>query len=542
MAAPTPPTRRVWKPPTTSMACASMLLASLSTPYPFPSPRFKPARASPRSPGTAANWLVMFESYSISGNGGYYQKSLAFVRVSPSGQVLDPKPVPIFNAVPITGQWAVANNGDTWVVAFWGTGASGDLTAIRISPDGLVLDPPTRSLVPATYYMRFNLQLACAAGTCLATFNESPATGAVRFDSNLNVLGGGLFTLLPVPAASLVSNGSRVLHRLGATATQLHHGRHGIARQHRRPKAGRQRRQHLRRLQSPSQHDHRPGLGRQPVEGHLGLQQRGAACSHQRGRPGVGSGRHCRGWPIHRCNRSHVHRRRAACLDDLHQQQQRRDHRHHFGGQRGRAKPNRIDRRADATALRHRGRQQRIHGRLSKQHRRPDAHPGPAAGRGRQSADRGAGRAANRARLERAGLAGRGLERLALPGDVGNCQRHSGPALAGRRHKSRRRALRRDGAGLWPAGHRRRRRYIPCGRPQVRWPAPVYLRRRRPCTRQRWRGARSVAGVVRRRLRQPAACGGRIGRALAGRLAQQLEPRRQQRRYRRHLHEHKRDP
>ena len=72
-----------------------------------------------------------------------------------------------------TNQWAVANNGDTWVLAFWGTAASGDLTAIRISPDGVVLDPPTRSLVPATYYMRFNLQLACAAGTCLATFNES---------------------------------------------------------------------------------------------------------------------------------------------------------------------------------------------------------------------------------------------------------------------------------------------------------------------------------------------------------------------------------
>ena len=151
----------------------------------------------------------MFESYSMSGTGGYYEKSLAFVRVSPAGQVLDPKPVRIFNAVPIKRhQWAVANNGDTWVLAFWGTAASGDLTAIRISPDGLVLDPPTHSLVPETYYMRFNLRLACAAGTCLATFNESPATGAVRFDSNLNVLGGGLFTLLPVPAASLVSNGS----------------------------------------------------------------------------------------------------------------------------------------------------------------------------------------------------------------------------------------------------------------------------------------------------------------------------------------------
>ncbi len=174
---------------------------------PIPIATVQASQGQPQIAWNGSTWLVMFESYSISGTGGYYEKSLAFVRVSPSGQVLDPKPVPIFNAVPITGQWAVASNGDTWVVAFWGTAASGDLTAIRISPDGLVLDPPTRSLVPATYYMRFNLQLACAAGTCMATFNESPATGAVRFDSNLNVLDGGLFTLLPVPAASLVSNG-----------------------------------------------------------------------------------------------------------------------------------------------------------------------------------------------------------------------------------------------------------------------------------------------------------------------------------------------
>lgn len=164
---------------------------------------------APQVVWNGAIWLVMFESHSISGTGGYYEKSLAFVRVSPTGQILDPQPVPVYNALPITGQWALASNGATWVVAFWGTAASGDLMALRISPDGVVLDAPTRSLAPETYYMRFNLNLACAGGSCLATFNEMDATGAVRFDSNLNVLGGGLFTLLPAPAASLVSNGSQ---------------------------------------------------------------------------------------------------------------------------------------------------------------------------------------------------------------------------------------------------------------------------------------------------------------------------------------------
>lgn len=163
---------------------------------------------NPQVVWNGVNWLVMFESFTLSGTGGYYEKSLAFVRVSPSGQLLDPKPVRVYNLIPMTTQWAVANDGNTWILASWGTAASGDLVAIRISPDGVVLDPPTHALIPETYYMRFNLQLACAAGVCLATFNESPATGAVVFDRNLNVLGDGLFTLAPVPAASLVSNGS----------------------------------------------------------------------------------------------------------------------------------------------------------------------------------------------------------------------------------------------------------------------------------------------------------------------------------------------
>lgn len=165
-------------------------------------------QTSPQVAWNGANWLVLFESYSIAGTGGYYEKSLAFVRVSPAGQVLDPRPVPIFNVLPITGQWALANDGANWIVAFWGTAASKDLMAIRISPAGVVLDPPTHSLVPETYYMRFNLRLACAQGICLATFDDSDDTGAVRFDSNLNVLGGGVFSLLPVQGADLVSNGA----------------------------------------------------------------------------------------------------------------------------------------------------------------------------------------------------------------------------------------------------------------------------------------------------------------------------------------------
>ncbi len=48
---------------------------------------------NPKVVWNGTNWLVVFESYDLGGTGYYYQKSLAAVRVAPSGQVLDAKPI-----------------------------------------------------------------------------------------------------------------------------------------------------------------------------------------------------------------------------------------------------------------------------------------------------------------------------------------------------------------------------------------------------------------------------------------------------------------
>ncbi|HSN78478.1 MAG TPA: hypothetical protein VL334_25700, partial [Anaerolineae bacterium] len=60
---------------------------------PFPIVAVPADQNNPQVVWNGANWLVMFETFTISGTGGYYEKSLAFVRVSPAGQVLDSKPV-----------------------------------------------------------------------------------------------------------------------------------------------------------------------------------------------------------------------------------------------------------------------------------------------------------------------------------------------------------------------------------------------------------------------------------------------------------------
>ncbi len=174
------------------------------------------ARSNQENPQVAwngANWLVVFESYSLGGTGYYYQKSLAAVRVSPAGQVLDSQPIPIYGVAPTVGQWSLASDGNNWVVAFQGASASYDLMALRISPTGVVLDPPTHSLVPATYYVRSNLHLAYAGGVFLLTFNDAYVNGtydtkAVRFDSNLTLLDATPISLLSVPLNGLASNAS----------------------------------------------------------------------------------------------------------------------------------------------------------------------------------------------------------------------------------------------------------------------------------------------------------------------------------------------
>lgn len=174
------------------------------------------AQASQTFPEVAwngSNWLVVFQGTRVNGTGYYYEQGLFAVRVSPAGEVLDPKPIPLYGTLPGGGwNWAVASDGVGWVVVVQSTSVSNDIVAIRIAADGTVLDPPTRTVVESTYYLRSNLKLAYAGGTFLMTYNDEYLdstydTKAVRFDANLNVLGAPA-RLLTVPASDLASNGS----------------------------------------------------------------------------------------------------------------------------------------------------------------------------------------------------------------------------------------------------------------------------------------------------------------------------------------------
>jgi len=169
---------------------------------------------NPKVAWNGTNWIVVYESYAVSGTGYYYQKSLEAVRVSPAGQVLDAKPIQLFGLTPSGNYWSVASDGNNWVVVNESTSVNWDIVAMRISPGGTVLDPPTKSVVKATYYGRANLKLAYAGGIFLLTFDDQYVNGlfttsAVRFDSNLNILDSSLINFLGQSLSDLSTNGTQ---------------------------------------------------------------------------------------------------------------------------------------------------------------------------------------------------------------------------------------------------------------------------------------------------------------------------------------------
>jgi photosystem II stability/assembly factor-like uncharacterized protein len=172
------------------------------------------AQENPKAVWNGTNWLVVFETYELGGTGYYYQKALAAVRVSPAGQVLDPKPI-LLPGLPTSGPsyWTAASDGVNWVVVNQGTSTGGDVVAMRVSPGGVVLDAPTHRLMQATYFGRSNLNLAYAGGVFLLTLNDEYINGvndtkAIRFDNSLTLLDPSPLSLLGMPLSDLAANGS----------------------------------------------------------------------------------------------------------------------------------------------------------------------------------------------------------------------------------------------------------------------------------------------------------------------------------------------
>lgn len=167
----------------------------------------KASQTRPKAIWNGSMWLVVFDSVQNNGT-GYYDTGLMAVRVSAEGKVLDDQPIRFFGLKQSGYGYAAASDGNNWVIVNQSTDASSHIVGMRVSPNGIVLDPPNRVLVPQTYYMRSNFHLAFAGGAYMLTFNGQNGTDICRFDTNLNVLS-YVPEALNSSVAALASNGSQ---------------------------------------------------------------------------------------------------------------------------------------------------------------------------------------------------------------------------------------------------------------------------------------------------------------------------------------------
>jgi PKD repeat protein len=198
-------------------------------PVPFVITQAPGAQENPQVAWNGTHWLVLFESYDVHGTGYYYQKSLEAVRVAPTGAVVDARPIKIRNVAPSGQSWTAASDGNNWVVAFMRGNSVSALQLLRITAAGVVEQGP-KTVIGSSWYGRWNLRLAYAAGTYLFTWTEYEDTVGLRFDRELNVLdttpralqdgelagltaGNGQFYIVwlePMPPAGVALKGTRV--------------------------------------------------------------------------------------------------------------------------------------------------------------------------------------------------------------------------------------------------------------------------------------------------------------------------------------------
>lgn len=164
------------------------------------------AQTNPKVVWNGTQWLVVFESVTVSGTGYYFAGHLESVRVNQDGSLMDDHPVPLFGLTP--GQWALASDGNQWVIVAEGNSVSGDIFAIRVAADGTVLDSPTTSLVEETYFTRSGIRLAHAGGVFMMTLDDPDGTVAVRFNSDLILIDTMPYLLLDRSIGALDSSGS----------------------------------------------------------------------------------------------------------------------------------------------------------------------------------------------------------------------------------------------------------------------------------------------------------------------------------------------
>jgi hypothetical protein len=142
---------------------------------------------SPKIAWNGQNWLVAWLSQTPTQF--FWSMEVQAVRVSPAGQVLDPTPISIYKyPSSSSAEFAIDSDGNNWVIVTRGTDADeNDLLGVRVAPDGTVLDPDGVVLVPGTFSLTFNLDLAFAVDEYLLTYLLFGDVNGLRLETDLQL-------------------------------------------------------------------------------------------------------------------------------------------------------------------------------------------------------------------------------------------------------------------------------------------------------------------------------------------------------------------
>lgn len=178
-------------------------------------------QTKPRATWNGSHWLVTWTNQTATAV--FYEEQIWGVRVAADGTVLDTSPIVIHTGANGLNTFEVASNGTDWLVVTQANSGSG-LLGVRIAADGTVLDTPPAVLVPPTFFLYFDVQLASAGGNYLLVWDGTQSSldplQAQTLDGNLQPVGTPFTVSLdarfqgsPAMFLEVKSNGSALIGR-----------------------------------------------------------------------------------------------------------------------------------------------------------------------------------------------------------------------------------------------------------------------------------------------------------------------------------------
>lgn len=169
---------------------------------------------APRAAWNGQNWLVVWVSQEPTEF--FWSWDVMAARVSPQGVVLDPQPVKVssLSGSSSTG-FTVSSDGANWAIIWQGSSAGeAEVRGARIAPNGALLDPVGKVILPETYYVRSDFDIAFAMDEYLLTWQGLSAVEGKRLKPDLTAVDATTLTLSP-------SAGSLYDSRVGSNGTDF---------------------------------------------------------------------------------------------------------------------------------------------------------------------------------------------------------------------------------------------------------------------------------------------------------------------------------